>query len=127
MSTRIDSAPDRGLQTAVERAEIITARVERRSWYVDGKYLGNASPWIEVDPAVIGAETTGNFYGEWQGTRFHDGHKAIAEHIAREIENRAMLRRNHPEDPPGERWCHPCRLGDWGEYVIITNAVTGQV
>lgn len=100
----------------------ITARVERRTWYVDGKYLGDASPWIAVAPSVIGDETTGNFYGEWVGTRFYDGHKAIAEHIAREIENRRMLRRNHPDDPDGERHCYPCRLADWGEYRIITIA-----
>lgn len=102
----------------------IIARIERRSWYVDGTYLGNASPWIEVDPSVIGKETTGHFYGEWAGTRFYDGHKAIAEHIAREIERRAMLRRNHPTDPDGERLCPPCSLGDWGEYRILTIAAT---
>ncbi|KVV25105.1 hypothetical protein WK78_03175 [Burkholderia cepacia] len=102
--------------------EKITARIERRSWYVDGKYLGNTSPWIEVDPSTIGDETTGNFYGEWPGTRFHDGHKSIAEHIEREIENRAMLRRNHPDDPIGERPCYPCPLGDWGEYRVVTIA-----
>lgn len=100
----------------------ITARIERRSWYVDGKYLGDASPWIAVAPCVIGDETTGDFYGEWQGTRFHDGHKAIAEHVARAIESRAMLRRNHPNDPSGERPDYPCRLGDWGEYRVITIA-----
>jgi hypothetical protein len=100
----------------------ITARIERRTWYVDGKYLGDASPWIEVAPSVIGDDTTGHCYGEWQGTKFHDGHQAIAQHVAREIENRAMLRRNHPDDPVGERFCHPCRLGDWGEYRIITIA-----
>lgn len=101
----------------------ITARVERRSWYVDGKYLGDKAEFV-ADSGQTAKELTGNFYGEWEGTRHFDGEAILSADLAREIENRRMLIMNGPDAPLGECFCYPCKLGDWGEYRIVTNAFT---
>lgn len=100
----------------------ITARIERRTWYVDGNYLGDKAQF-NADTGETAKELTGDFYGEWQGTRHFDGEEILNAHIAREIENRRMYLTNWPGARLGEMACHPCKLGDWGEYRIVTSAV----
>lgn len=100
----------------------ITARIERRTWYVDGKYLGDKAQF-NADTGETAKELTGDFYGEWQGTRHFDGEEILNAHIAREIESRRLYVTNWPGARLGEMACQPCKLGDWGEYRIVTSAV----
>ncbi len=102
----------------------ITAHIERRTFYVDGKYLGSKAAFLP-DRGETAKELTGDFYGEWQGTRHFDGEAIIQQHLSREVENRRLLQVNHPETSQGEMHCYPCRLGNWGEYRIVTNALIG--
>lgn len=97
----------------------VSARIERRYWYVDGKYLGNASQFVPVDPFALAAELTGDFYGEWNGARHVDGREVLRGDVERAIDYRlAVFERvvHH-----GEQLGHPIRLGDWGEYRIVTD------
>lgn len=55
----------------------ITARIERRSWYVDGKYLGNKAEFV-ADSGETAKELTGDFYGEWVGARHIDGEAILS-------------------------------------------------
>ncbi len=100
----------------------ITARIERRTWYVDGKYLGDKAQF-NTDTGETAKELTGDFYGEWQGTRHFDGEEILNAHIAREIENRRLYFTNWSDARLCEMACQPCKLGDWGEYRIVTSAV----
>ena len=100
----------------------ITARIQRRTWYVDGKYLGDKAEFVE-DSGETAKELTGDFYGECEGARHFDGEAILAEDMAREIENRHLWLKNVPGARLGETYCHPCKLGDWGEFRIVTNAV----
>lgn len=100
----------------------ITACIERRTWFVDGKYLGDTAQF-NADTGETAKELTGDFYGEWQGTRHFDGEEILNAHIAREIENRRLYLTNWPGARLGEMACQPCKLGDWGEYRIVTSAV----
>lgn len=100
----------------------ITARIERRTWYVDGKYLGDKAEFV-ADSGQTAKNLTGDFYGEWEGKRHFDGEAILAVDMAREIEAREMSLKNCPEAQLGERYCHPRKLGDWGEFRIVTNAV----
>lgn len=97
--------------------KIILTRIEWRSWYVDGKYLGNQSPWVPADREALEAERTGNFYGEYNGTRFYNGKKELAEHEQRCIEFHACdAYKAMPE------FVHtPVPRGDWGEYRFVTS------
>jgi hypothetical protein len=99
----------------------ITARVERRTWYVNGKYLGSTAKF-EPDSGKTAKELTGDFYGEWQGTRHFDGESILKADMERAIENRRLLLMNHPGSLMGEVIGSPIRLGDWGEYRIVSNA-----
>lgn len=101
---------------------VITAHIERRTWYVDGKYLGYKSPFL-LDEGQTAKDLTGHFYGDWEGTRYRDGAAIIQADLEREIGYRAMVLKNHPDSPLGEQHCHPIRLDDWGEYRVVTNAV----
>jgi hypothetical protein len=101
----------------------ITARIERRTWYVDGKYVGHQSPFFADDAGITAAEMTGDFYGEWQGTRHRDGKAILEADMQREIEYRRLLLKNHPDSLLGEFYCSPCKLDNWGEYRVVTNAV----
>lgn len=100
----------------------ITARVERRTWYVDGTYLGEASPFV-ADVGETAQQLTGDFYGEWSGTRYSDGAVIVQAAQERAIESRRLLLASHPEARLGDAYDFPCKLGDWGEYRIITTAV----
>lgn len=100
----------------------ITAYIESRTWYVDGKYLGEKAQF-HADAGETAKLLTGDFYGEWQGTRHIDGKTVIEDNLALEIENRRLLHMNHPETKLCEMPCYPCKLGDWGEYRVVTNAV----
>lgn len=104
----------------------ITARVERRTWYVKGQYLG-ANAAFYPDNGETAKELTGDFYGEWVGTRHFDGEQIVANEIARAIEHRRLLLTNHPDSQLGEQPCYPCRLGDWGEYRIVTTAIVNRL
>lgn len=110
-------------QTAASQPQnvLITARIERRTWYVNGKYLGDHASFVP-DAGETARELTGDFYGEWQGTRHYDGDAILAADLARAVENRRMLLANHPGSMLGDACEHPCKLGDWGEYRIITTA-----
>ena len=99
-----------------------TARIERRTWYVEGKYLGNSAQF-HPDFGETAMELTGDFYGEWHGIRHFEGEAIVKAHMEREIENRRLLYKNHSASQPGEMHCHPCKLGNWGEYRIVTNAI----
>lgn len=99
----------------------ITARIERRTWYVDGKYVGHSADFL-ADTGETARELTGDFYGEWQGTRHFDGAAIIQREMAREIDDHQLLLKNHSDLWLGERFCYPCRLGDWGEYRVVTTA-----
>lgn len=101
----------------------ITARIERRTWYVDGKYLGDKSPFI-ADAGETARELTGDFYGEWKGARHFDGAAIVQADMERAIEDRRMQLENHPGAMLGDAFGYPIRLGDWGEYRIITTAAT---
>ena len=103
----------------------ITARIERRTWYVDGKYLGLTARFVP-DAGETARDMTGDFYGEWQGTRHFDGEAILNAHIARSIDSRRLLLANHPSSPLGDAYEYPCRLGDWGEYRIITTATAAE-
>ncbi|HFZ8524825.1 hypothetical protein E4188_22650 (plasmid) [Aeromonas media] len=103
----------------------ITARIERRTWYVNGEYLGDKSPFVS-DAGETARELTGDFYGEWQGTRHFDGVAIVREDMERAIESRLMLLENNPGSPLGDNFGHPIKLGDWGEYRIITTAVAAN-
>jgi hypothetical protein len=99
------------------------ARIERRTWYVNGKYLGNKAPFVVDADGTTAQELTGDFYGEWVGTRHFDGKQIIADAIAKEISDRAMAAKNHPDSDyfnNGERSGFPIRLKDWGEYRVVT-------
>ncbi|WP_043003060.1 hypothetical protein [Comamonas testosteroni] len=100
----------------------ITARIERRTWYVDGKYLGDKAEFV-ADSGETAKELTGDFFGEWEGTRHFDGEAILAADMAREIEKRGLYLKNWPAAQLGESFCYPCKLGDWGEFRIVTNAV----
>jgi hypothetical protein len=80
----------------------ITARIEMRTWYVKGKYVGDKAEWVTVEP-------TANIYVMLLPT------------AEREIENRRLMIEN-ANGGMGERHCHPCELGDWGQYRIVTIA-----
>lgn len=99
----------------------ITARIERRTWYVEGKYLGDKAEFV-ADAGLTAKQLTGDFYGEWKGTRHFDGEATLAADMAREIENRRLMLKNWPDAQLGDCFCYPCKLGDWGEYRIVTNA-----
>ena len=77
----------------------VTARLESRNWWVDGKYLGDESPFKQ-------ATTTPEL-------------KAIME---QEIQNRLLMLKNDRNAVLGEKKGHPMRVGDWGEVRIITHA-----
>mgnify|MGYP003385704616 CR=1 FL=1 len=100
---------------------IITARIERRSFYADGKYLGSQSPFT-ADNGETARDLTGNFFGEWEGSRYFDGSAIVAADIERAINDRRLLLQNHPGAALGEVHNHPIKLGDWGEYRVITSA-----
>lgn len=100
----------------------ITARIERRTWYVNGTYLGDSSLFVP-DAGETARELTGDFYGEWQGTRHFDGAAIVQADMDRAIEDRRMLLENHPGGMLGDAFGYPIKLGDWGEYRIITTAV----
>lgn len=100
----------------------ITARIERRTWYVNGQYLGDKSPFIP-DSGETARELTGDFYGEWQGTRHFDGSAIMKANLDRAIEDRRMLLENHPKSLLGDAFGYPIKLGDCGEYRIVTIAV----
>ncbi len=100
----------------------ITARIQRRTWYVDGKYLGDKAEFVE-DSGETAKDLTGDFYGEWEGTRHFDGEAILAADMAREIEKRQLWLKNVPGAQLGESCCYPCKLGDWGEFRVVTNAV----
>lgn len=99
----------------------ITARVERRAWYVDGKYVGEKAQF-HTDAGETAKELTGDFYGEWQGLRHFNGEAILNGDIAREIENRRLYLTNWPGAQLGEMPCYPCKLSNWGEYRIVTDA-----
>ncbi|KZN20510.1 MULTISPECIES: hypothetical protein [Pseudomonas] len=99
----------------------ITARIERRNWYVNGQYLGDKSQFIP-DAGETARELTGDFYGEWQGTRHYDGAAIVQENMDRAIEDRRLLLKNHPDSPLGDAFGYPIKLSDWGEYRIVTTA-----
>lgn len=101
---------------------VIEARIERRTWYMNGKYLGNTSPFVP-DAGETARELTGDFYGEWQGTRHFDGAVIVQADMDRAIEDRRMLLVNYPDAILGDACGYPIKLGDWGEYRIITTAV----
>lgn len=109
-------------QTAFEH------RIERRNWYVGGKYLGDKSPWVEdVGGNATAKSLTGDFFGEWQGRRHFDGRQIVDEAVAREKTNRATGARNHAPDTTDGKWFRsaeiygsPIALGDWGEYRVVT-------
>ncbi|SED36011.1 hypothetical protein SAMN05216178_6934 [Pseudomonas saponiphila] len=100
----------------------ITARIERRTWYVNGQYRGDKSQFI-LDAGETARELTGDFYGEWQGTRHFDGAAIVQADMDRAIEDRRMLLENHPDSLLGDASGYPIKLGDWGEYRIVTTAV----
>lgn len=100
----------------------ITARIERRTWFVDGKYLGDRAEFV-ADSGQTAHELTGDFYGEWEGTRHFDGVAILEAEMARAIENRSQYLKNWPGAQLGESFGYPCKLGDWGEYRVVTNAV----
>lgn len=104
----------------------ITARIERRTWYVNGQLLGDKSPFIP-DAGETARELTGDFYGEWQGTRHYDGAAIVQAQMDREIENRRLLLRNHPDSRLGDAFGYPIKLSDWGEYRIVTTAIAASV
>jgi hypothetical protein len=99
----------------------VTARIERRTWFVNGKYLGDKSPWI-ADNGETAKDLTGDFYGEWQGTKHFDGESILKSAMEREIEYRKMYI-NRGICTVGDMYCHPCKLQDWGEYRIITTVI----
>lgn len=100
----------------------ITARVERRTWWVDGQYAGDRSPFVP-DTGETARDLTGDRYGEWQGTRHFDGEAILQADIRRAIEARGLLLRNHPDSPLGDASGHPWPILDCGEYRVITTAV----
>lgn len=95
----------------------ILTRIEWRTWYVDGKYLGNKSPWMPADRAALAKERTGNFYGEYSGTRFHDGEKELVDHEKRCIE----LHSCNAYKEKAVMVHTPIPRGDWGEYRFVTS------
>jgi hypothetical protein len=103
----------------------ITAQIERRTWYVNGKYLGDTSPFV-LDAGETARELTGDFYGEWQGTRHFDGAAIVQAHMSRAIEDRRLLLANHPDAALGDAFEYPTKLGDWGEYRITTTAIAAN-
>lgn len=101
---------------------LITARVERRAWWIDGKYVGDRSPFVP-DAGETARDSTGDRYGEWQGTRRFDDEAILQEDIQRAIANRRLLLRNHPGSRLGDASGPPWPIFNWGEYRIITTAV----
>lgn len=99
----------------------ISARIERRTWYVAGKYLGNKSPWMP-DNGETAEELTGHHYGGYEGTRYTDGHAVVKNLQERLISERLMLLHNHPDSPLGDAYSSPVKLQDYGEFRVITTA-----
>lgn len=97
----------------------VTVRLERRTWYVDGKYLGEASPFLPVGVDELAAELTGDFYGEWQGRRHVDGEAVLRADLERAIDYRIAVcgRVAHH----GAMTHYPVRLSDYGEYRVVTD------
>ena len=97
----------------------VVARIEWRSWYVDGKYLGNNSPWLPADRTALETERTGHFYGEYIGARFYDGKKELAAD-----ENRCIELHECDAYKAMPEFTHmPTPRGDWGEYRFITTVL----
>ncbi len=97
----------------------ITAYIERRTWYQNGKYLGRSSPcfWNTGETAK---ELTGHVYGEWQDMRDCDGAAVIRSDLQRAIEDRTLLLENHPDSALGEQHCCLIQLGGWGQEQFAT-------
>lgn len=95
------------------------ARIEARTWYESGKYLGSAAPWRIADRAALEAEMTGDFFGDWAGTRRRDGAAIVAREITRALEAHAS-----PlwDNRMGEVTHSPLPRGDSGEWRIVTEA-----
>lgn len=92
-------------------------RIETRTWFEDGKYAGNKAQWQTVDRTIIEQEKTGDFYGDWQGTRHFDGASIVAADIARAIGTHAS-----PVWGCRSGEVTHCAMprGDWGEWRIVT-------
>ncbi|ABD72161.1 hypothetical protein Rfer_4475 (plasmid) [Rhodoferax ferrireducens T118] len=97
-----------------------TYRIEMRTWYVNGRYLGQASEFSLCDTAYLVELTTGHFYGDWNGTRFRDGAQSLARNLESAVELHDALRRNAGRPPDLPMTHHPIRLDNWGEYRITT-------
>ena len=102
----------------IENGYEVTARIEYRTWFEDGVYLGDDANFIP-DNGYVARCLTGDFYGEWQGTRHFDGDKIISDEIELEVRNRAMLMKTMYART-GDVYCYPVKLSDYGEYRIIT-------
>lgn len=113
-----EGRPVAAVLAALQRGGV-TARLERRTWYVDGKYLGTASPFLPVSAEELAAELTGDFYGEWQGLRHVDGEAVVRADLERAIDYRFAVcgRVAHH----GEMTHHPVRMDVWGEYRVVTD------
>lgn len=102
-------------------------RIEYRTWYADGRYLGDRAPWVEDTDNHVARALTGDFYGEWSGTRHFDGFAIMAADIERAKENRRTGASNYSPNSDSGKWyregeCIDSRrcLGDWGECRIVT-------
>jgi len=101
-------------------------RVESRTWYVGGKYLGQAAPFLLCEVADVVRSTTGHYYGEYQGTRFVDGALGLRNTVDRETAMQARLIHNAGYDPAREFHGFPYPLADWGEMRIVTLGLADQ-
>ena len=101
-------------------------RVESRTWFVGGKYLGRDAPFLLCEVADVVRSTTGHYYGEWQGTRFVDGADGLRNTVDRETAMQERLIRNAGYDPAREFHGFPYPLADWGEMRIVTFGLADQ-
>ena len=110
-----------------EKVAVITGGASGMGLATVNRYLEEGARVViadfNADTGETAKELTGDFYGEWQGTRHFDGEEILNAHIAREIEIRRLYFTNWPGARLGEMACQPCKLGDWGEYRIVTSAV----
>lgn len=95
-------------------------RVEMRTWFSNGKYEGPSAKFVPCDTEMLAADLTGNFYGEWQGTRHHDGAEILRNVIHQATNNRSMLIFGGMSPATGDISDYPIRLETWGEMRVVT-------
>lgn len=88
-------------------------RIEIRTWFVGGKYLGRQSPFVLCDTVDLAERLTGDFAGV----------EIIRNAVDAETSRREAMVSNGNSPATGEITPYPIKLDDWGEYRVVTLGV----